>query len=600
MTDQNSTWDLSPLLPDENEKTINAKIAELQNAATEFINKWKNRQDYLSDESVLLEALQDLEKWYRNFSTGGALWYYFFLRSTQDKLDPKIKAWQNKISDVAIKLENDSQFFLLNLSKVPKETQEKFVKSEKLTPFRHFLETLFANAKHLLSEKEESILNLKSVPAFSNWVKMTSSFLAEQTGEIIDEDGKKIEAPFPQIASLTSSQNKTTRDSAAAAFNAILAKFAQTAENEINSILADKKINDELRGFKRPDESRHLSDDVSDEVVDTLIEAVSSEFEVAKKFYELKAKLFKVPKLAYHERNVEFGSVEKTYTFPDSCQLVKKVFTKLDPQFEQIFSKFLANRQIDVYPKKGKESGAFCDYYLISQPTYILLNHTDKLRDVLTLAHELGHGINNELVKLSQNALNFGTPLSTAEVASTFMEDFVLQELMQQADEETKLSLMMTKLNDDISSIFRQIACYQFEQELHSEFRKIGYLSKEKIGEIFQKHMISYMGDFVEQSEGAQNWWVYWTHIRNFFYVYSYASGLLISKSLQASVKADPKFIIQVKKFLSAGESKAPREIFLELGIDINKREFWEKGIGEIKELFKETESLAKKLGKLE
>ena len=158
---------------------------------------------------------------------------------------------------------------------------------------------------------------------------------------------------------------------------------------------------------------------------------------------------------------------------------------------------------------------------------------------------------------------------------------------------------MMNKLNDDISTIIRQVACYMFEQELHKNFREKGYLSKEEIGKLFAKHMKNYMGDFVEQSKGSENWWVYWGHIRNFFYNYSYASGLLISKSLQSSVKENPKFIENVKEFLSTGGSKSPKYIFEKIGINIADKDFWDKGLEEVEKLLNETEKLAKKLGKI-
>jgi oligoendopeptidase F len=189
--------------------------------------------------------------------------------------------------------------------------------------------------------------------------------------------------------------------------------------------------------------------------------------------------------------------------------------------------------------------------------------------------------------------------VSTAEVASTFMEDFVLQEIIRKADDEMRLAVMMMKLNDEVSTIFRQIACYRFEQELHERFRKTGYLSKEDIGQLFQKHMKSYMGNSVEQSPGSENWWVYWGHIRSFFYVYSYASGLLISKSLQNSVKKDPRFIGKVKEFLSAGLSDSPKNIFRGLGIDITDKKFWVRGLEEVETLLNETAHLATKLGKI-
>jgi oligoendopeptidase F len=158
---------------------------------------------------------------------------------------------------------------------------------------------------------------------------------------------------------------------------------------------------------------------------------------------------------------------------------------------------------------------------------------------------------------------------------------------------------MVMKLNEEVSTIFRQAACYMFEQELHDDFRKKGYLSKEEIGRLFRKHMSAYMGEYVEQSEGSENWWVYWSHIRHFFYVYSYASGLLISKSLQNSVKKDPGFIENVKGFLSEGLSDSPRNIFRKLGIDITDRHFWNKGLDEVEALLHETTSLAEKMRKI-
>jgi oligoendopeptidase F len=202
-------------------------------------------------------------------------------------------------------------------------------------------------------------------------------------------------------------------------------------------------------------------------------------------------------------------------------------------------------------------------------------------------------------MRAKQNALSFSTPLSTAEVASTFMEDFVLKELLKEANNELKLSILMKKLNDDISTIYRQVAAYKFEQELHQAFREKGYLSYKDIGTLFQKNMAAYMGPAIEQSKGSENWWIYWNHIRSFFYVYSYASGLLISKSLQYSVAQDPTFISTVKNFLSAGSSESPVKIFKAMNIDITDKNFWAKGLQEIDALLNETETLAQNLHKI-
>lgn len=592
-------WNLKALFKNDDDPEIEEKRRIVEQESYKFINKWRNRSDYLEDPALLREALDEYEVWNRYYGTDGDEGYYFMLRTQQHQNNPSLKAKYNKIEEFGKKIQNDIQFFHLRVGKIPQDRQSRILEYGGLNPYRHFLERLFAESRYLLSEPEERIMNLKSSTSYSNWVRMTSGFLSKEERSVLSERGKKVRRNLSEILSLMNSKTRKVRDSAAAAFNDILGKYAEVAEAELNSILANKKIDDDLRGMDRPDMGRHISDDIESEVVDSLLDAVAGRFSVSSRYYGLKAKLMRVKKLKYHERNVEYGNIAKKYSFAKSLQLIKKVFQTLDPQFLEILLRFMKEGQMDVYPRKGKAGGAFCAHHLISQPTFVLLNHTGKLHDVLTIAHEMGHGINNELMREKQNALNFGAPLSTAEVASTFMEDFVLQELLKEADDELRLAVMMSKLNDDISTIFRQVACYRFEQELHQEFRSKGYLSKEEIGKIFRKNMAAYMGRFVEQSPGSENWWVYWGHIRHFFYVYSYASGLLISKSLQYSVKENPQFIEKVKEFLEAGSSASPKNIFGRMGIDITDRWFWERGLDEVEGLLHETTELARKLGKL-
>ncbi len=593
-----TTFNLRPLFDGDDDPRMAEKRKAVEEASYAFINKWKNRRDYLEKPEVLKEALDEYEVWQRNSGTDGDEGYYFWLRTQQDENDPKLKAKFNKIRDFAVKIQNDIQFFELGLVKIPPERQASFLRHEGLAPYRHFLERSFAWAKYVLSEPEEKIINLKSAPAHANWVKMISGFLSKEERGVLTESGNVEKKSFSEVMSLIDSRSKAARDSAAEGLNDILAKHVDAAEAEINSVLQDKKADDQLRGAERPDLLRHIGDDIESEAVDALVCAVGAKFDLAKRYYALKAKLLGVPKLAYHERNVPYGAIDKKYQFGEAAELVYGVLGGLDGQFADIFKGFAENGQLDVFPQKDKRHGAFCSHNLLSQPTYVFLNHTDKLNDVLTLAHELGHGINNELMRRKQNALNFGTPLSTAEVASTFMEDFVLQEIERSADDRLRLALMMMKLNDDVSTIFRQVACYNFEKELHAAFREKGYLSKEEIGAIFQKHMASYMGEAVEQSPGSENWWVYWGHIRTFFYVYSYASSLLISKSLQNSVKRDHGFIGKVKEFLSAGMSDSPKNIFARLGVNIGDKSFWQKGLNEVENLLADAEKLAAELGK--
>ncbi|MBI3954677.1 M3 family oligoendopeptidase [Candidatus Collierbacteria bacterium] len=597
---KNTHWNLNQLFKSDTDPAIDQELEKIRKETHAFVAAWKNRRDYLSDPSVLKQALDQYSSWQEKSGTDGAVGYYFSLKNQLNQNDPSLKARLSKVRDFAVKLQNDIQFFELALSKVSKTNQLKFLKHSALVPYHHFLERLFAQGRHLLTDKEEKILNLKSITSYTNWVKMLSSFISSEERLVLTTPTKKEKMSFSEILSLLTHTTPVVRHNAARVFNRILKDHLLVAENELNSVLTDKKVNDELRHHHRPDSARHLLDDIDTEVVDSLVKSVSGRFDLSRRYYQLKAKLFKLPKLKYHERNLEYGRLTKKYSLSQSVNLINRTLEDLDPQFAQIFSSYLENGQIDVFPKKNKREGAFCIWWLKSLPTFILLNHTNQLRDVLTLAHELGHAINSELMRQQQNSLNFHSPLSVTEVASTFLEDFVLRQLLQNVDEETRLALMMSKLNDDVSTIFRQIALYRFEQELHQNHRASGYLSCRQIGKLFQKHMASYMGPAVEQSPGSENWWVYWNHIRTYFYVYSYANGLLISKSLQNLYHSDPSSISKIKDFFSAGSSSSPKQIFLKLGLDISNPTFWQSGLQETEDLLGQTEALARRLGKIQ
>jgi oligoendopeptidase F len=389
------------------------------------------------------------------------------------------------------------------------------------------------------------------------------------------------------------------RDSAASGVNAILRRQAGVTEHEINSVLERKRIVDDARGFARPDQSRHLADDIDSSTVDTMIDVVTKNFGIAKKYYKLKAKILGFDRLAYHERNISVGKSTRRFSYEDAVSLVLRAYQNLDSEFADCFEKFTTQGRMDVYPTKGKTDGAFCAGASKSTPTYILLNHGNRLRDVQTIAHEAGHGIHNELMRPAQPVWYCGTSLATAEVASTFCEDFTLEELLKDANKEERLVILMQKMDDLVSTVFRQVAFYNFERDLHAQAREAGYLSKADIGRLFQKHMKAYMGPAVSQDAGSENWWMYVGHFRRPFYVYTYASGQMISMSLQQMVRDNPENIEQVKTFMRAGTSAPTEETFADAGIDITQQAFWERAIGEIDSLYREVHKLAKTLGRI-
>lgn len=594
-----TTWNLKSLFKSDNDPQIKKRRKIVEKESYRFINKWKDRDDYFKNPKILKQALDEYENWTRQYGAMGDEEAYFCLRYCQEQNNPKLKAGFGVVKNLSNKISNDMRFFMLRIARIPQKEQNRFLNYKGLYNYKHFLEKIFNESKYLLSEKEEKILNLKSGPAYTNWVNMTEGFLSKETRKILDEDGKRKEKSFSEILSLTSSKKKKARDEAAKALSDIFYKNGDIAEAEMNSIMADKKINDELRGFSRPDSSMHLNDDIDSKIADNLVAASVERFDISRRYYRLKAKLFKVKKLQYHERNVEYGDEIKKYSYQEAVDMVFNVFSKTDKEFADIFQKFIKNAQIDVYPRKGKSAGGFCFQHLICQPTYILLNYTGESKDIFTLAHEAGHGINNELMRKRNNALNFGGPLFMAEVSSKLMEAILFEEILREKDEKSRLTAMMMKLNDQIVHVFMTAAENRFESELHYSFRKKGYLSKEEMGQLHKKYAIKYMGNCVEQTPGSENWWMHVSHLRVFFYNYQYSAGLLIAETLKSYLKKDPNFIEQIKEFLSIGSTKSSDDIFKRFGMNIKAKSFWNKGIDEIEDLLDETEKLAKKLGKI-
>lgn len=591
-----TSWNLGLMYSGLDDPKIDQDTAAYSAAMKAFADKWQADKSYLADSAKLLEALNDYEALFADFGELTPA-YYVYLSSKLEENNAEFKGKLERLNDVEKEAIDRIRFFEISLGKIDPGLQSQLLQNAGLAKYKHFLDRIFTNAKYILSEAEERVITEYSGPIYA-WGKMRTGLLSAEPIEFNHpKDGIK-KVSYGDLLDLINDQDKTTRDLAAAELHKFLAKFAPIMEHELNALLQARKAFDKLRGYEFPAQARHVADDIETEVVQALQKSVTNNFDMPAKYYELKAKLLKQPKLGYHERNVaiELSHKDKEYSYADSIKLVYETFNDLDPEFGEIVLDFAQNGRIDVFPKLNRYSGAFCIHGAKSQPFYVLLTHANTLSDVSTIAHELGHATNNVLMAKAQNALNFGSPMSTAEVASTFMEDFVLDKLLADATPETQFEILMAKLNDEISTISRQIACYNFEEELHQEFRDKGYLSKEQIGSLFTKHMSAYMGEFVNQDPGSENWWVYWGHIRNYFYNYSYASGLIISKALQAKVKADKSAIAQVKQFLTAGTSASPSNIFKDIGIDITQPSFWDEGMEQVRENLLKAEDLAKAL----
>ncbi len=593
-------WDLSDLGNRYDDSFFLKERKIIEKKIKSFALKFGKDKSFLTKSISLKEALDQLEDISTLTNREGM---YLFLMRQVNSENTKLIAAEKKYIEWEQKISDRVRFFTLSLGKIDQKDKKRFLRDKNLVKYIHYLKGIFDTSKYQLSEKEEKILSLKAGVASGNWSSMVSEIFAHEKAVVLVKNGTRRvnkTMTFNEIIANLHSDCKRVRNSSGKAIVEIFKRNSFVIEKEFNSVLENKKIDDELRGFIRSDEPRVLSDDITFKVLDTLIETVTDYFSISKEFYRLKANLMKQKKLHYHECVAPvFKSKKKNeYSYEDSVALIEDTFANFDKDFLSIFIDMVYGGKVDVYPYKGKRGGAFCMYHGKKEPVYVMLNHTGKVNDVMTLAHEIGHAIHGTLSK-NESAIYYDTPMFTAETASTFCEGLVFDNLIKNSNEKDRLELMVNRLDDSISTIMRQIAAYNFEREVHSEFRIKGYLSKEEIGRIFKKHMSSYMGSAIIQDYDSENWWMYWSHFRSPFYVYSYASGLLIANGMHALIKKDPEKWNDIKKFFYTGTSKSPKQIFNDIGINIEDKIFWEEGLKEIKKLLYDTKKLAKKLGRI-
>ncbi len=567
-------WNLGLLYDSPDDPQIKKDLETYDKKRKQFAEKYENRTDYLKDEDALLAALKKYEQLLNELQGAKPLMYFHYLTSIKSS-NNQAQAKLNKITTELTKAQNQLTFFPIKLGTIDEAYQQKFLSSDQLSKYHYLLKHRFELAKFDLKQEQEKIINLTNQTSHQMWTKGVQKALNQKTVKFKREE-LPLSAATQKIPNLPTHQRQKLHQK-------VLAKATELknfAESEINAIVTHKHIEDELRGHQEPYQATILKSENQTEIVLNLVELITKNFDIAHQFYQLKARLLKTDQLTYADRAAKLDRFDRHYSYQQAYQAVKDTFDELDPRFGQIFKSMAQRGQIDVFPKKGKVGGAFCSSST-NNPTYILLNHTNDFNSVTTLAHEMGHAIHSELSK-SQPVIYQSYSTSTAETASTFFEQFVFEHLIEDFSQEEKVVALHNKIQDDINTIFRQVALFNFELELHQAVKETGYLSSHNIGQLLNKHMQSYLGKQFNLTNLDGNFYILWPHIRYFFYTYTYAYGHLISKGMVRRTKKDPKFVEKIKKFLSAGGSASPKNIFSSINIDIADPNFFQEGLKEI------------------
>lgn len=576
-------WNLSLLYSSHTDPQIEVDCAQLEATYANFARTY-NGVDFTRSEETLGKALKDWEELTRTAGTWKPV-FYFQLAFEMNSEDTVAQERATFLEQRLQKSANEIVFFTLEIGKIEPDVQARYLASERLAPYRYFLKQIFENSRFDLSLKEEQLLGLIHTPAVGMWRDL---FSKQETKKLVTFRGEEmtLSRAIDMVAELPLDGR---RELATVVMNAFK-ELAPYAEGELNALYTYKKITDELRGYTRPDEATIRSYQNEIQTIDTLTQVVTGHFKVAHQFYDLKARVLKLDILKYEDRAASFGVTTKEYTFEESVDILRASFAQVGQKYVDHLNAYLENGQIDVYPRKGKTSGGFCISSQIT-PTFILLNHVNTFRSVTTFAHEMGHAFHGELSDV-QPPLYRDYTISIAEVASTLFENLAYETVFDTLTPEEKIISLHDRINGLISLIFRQVAVYNFEKELHAQVRARGFVQAPAISELMNTHMGAYLGPRFALEEKDGYYWVGWSHIRRYFYVYSYAFGSIISTSLWAQYKKDPTFWTKIEQFLSAGGSDTPENIFKAIGVDITKPDFFASGLAYIESEIKRLEVL--------
>ncbi len=549
-----------------------------------FAKMYKDKK-FLKSTSGIAKALADWNTLQEKVSPL-ALWYVS-LEQTRNQTDTVLTAELTRLTDLYTKGSQEVIFFTTALSKIDTKKQSALLKDKRLAPYTYFLRVLFTQGVHKLSYGEEKILSEKEAVAHEAWTHFRSRHTSEQT---VKYGNKTI--PLSQALSIKTDLPRGQRRILHAAVMEQCKKSSFVSEAELNAVIRNSIIDNDLRGYTKPYEATVLEYQNDLKTVENLVDVVTKSNNISHDFFRLKANMLNAIEGSTDEKitmaDVVTGiatakTTRSNIPFDEAVTLIGNVFTSVDPEFGHIFQTYVERGQIDAFPATGKRSGAFCWSQVGADRTYILLNYTGKVEDMSTIAHEMGHGFHYDLSR-TQTPIYRNFTISVAEVASTFFENVLFDTLLEKATPEEKKDLLIQDVQSRVMTIFGQIAYFQFEKKLHAAVRAKGYVSKEEMAEMFVECRKSYLGDAVEVVENDGYAYVYISHFRNFFYVYSYAYGQLIADALYAEYKKDKAFIHKVKQFLRAGGSMSPADIFKSIGIDTTKPDFFKKGLKKLKD----------------
>ena len=585
-----TAWDLEPLVDGEGRDGVRRRLSGALERARAFAAGHAGKLAEL-DGVGLREAMNELATIHELVARAG---YYAALRFSTDTAEPANGALLQHVQEQETAIQTTLLFFELEWAALSDERVEELLSHDGLDFCAHHLRNVRRYREHLLSEPEEKILAEKALTGASAWTRLFEELTSAIEVELPAADGSE-RAALDVALSRLALADRDVRRTTAEAVTAALSPGLRTRAYLFNTLLADKATDDRLRRYPHWLAARNLSNEASDESVAALIEAVRGRYEIARRWYRLKARLLGVERLADYDRMAAVTEDEVTFPFAQAREIVLDCYSSFSPELGALVKRFFDERRIDAPVRPAKRGGAFCAAAVPEVFPYVLLNYTSRRRDVLTLAHELGHGVHFALAA-RQGIFHQSTPLTLAETASVFGETIVFQRLLEQdSSPASRLALLAENLEDTIATVFRQVAMNRFEDLVHTARRGEGELSVERFGELWAESQSEMFGDSVQVTDGYRTWWSYIPHFINSpGYVYAYAYGQLLALSVyeryeQTGSELVPRYL----ELLAAGGSRSPEELGRIVGVDLADPSFWEAGLDLVERQLLQAETAA-------
>ncbi len=581
-----SGWDLEPIVGGEGPAGVERLLDEALSRGARFAQAYTGRVAAL-DSGGLREAMLELAAIGELADRAGS---YAMLAFATDTADPARGALLQRVQERGTELETQLLFFELEWAALDDPAAEAMLSGGAELAFcAHHLRSARRYRPHLLSEPEERVLAEKSLASSASWARL----FGEQVAAIrVTIDGG--ERPLEAALSNLQSPDRDLRRRSAEAISAALEPGLRTRAFIYNTLVYDKSVDDRLRRYPHWLAARNLANEAPDESVLALIHAVRGRYDIPQRWYRLKARLLGLDRLSDYDRNATIASSEPLFSYAQARELVTDTYARFSPQAGEIARRFFDERWIDAPLRDNKRPGAFCATVYGVHP-YVLLNFTAKRRDVMTVAHELGHGL-HAVLAAGQGVFHQSTPLTVAETASVFGETLVFERLLAESGSgEERLDLLAGRIDDSVATVFRQIAMNRFEHLVHTRRRAQGELSIDDISAAWVESQGEMLGDAVEITDGYRSWWSYIPHFINTpGYVYAYAYGQLLALSVYGRYRETGEALVpRYLEMLAAGGSLPPERLGEIVGVDLGDPGFWDAGLALVDEQLSQAEQLA-------